>query len=264
MRIAGATVLLTGATGGLGQDMARELAARGARLTLSGRRADVLEPLAKSLDARAVPADLADRADVERLAAECAGVDVLVANAALPSSGELLDYSPDQLDRALMVNLRAPVLLARLLAPAMVGAGRGHIVLIGSLSGKAASRSTSLYSATKFGLRGFAHGFREDLHGTGVGVSLVQPGFVRDAGMFADTGAKAPAGARTVTPRQVTAGVVRAVERNLGEVNVAPPELRLLSAVAGQFPVFAARVQRLSGSAERATRDIVTAQRHRR
>lgn len=94
MRIAGATVLLTGATGGLGQDMARELAARGARLTLSGRRADVLEPLAKSLDARAVPADLADRADVERLAAECAGVDVLVANAALPSSGELLDYSP--------------------------------------------------------------------------------------------------------------------------------------------------------------------------
>ncbi|OEV10824.1 SDR family NAD(P)-dependent oxidoreductase [Streptomyces nanshensis] len=263
MRITGSTVLLTGATGGLGHAMARELAARGAKLILTGRRADALEPVAEEFGARSAPADLADPADVERLAESCADADVLIANAALPSSGDLLDYAPEQIDRALTVNLRAPVMLARLLAPHMIEAGRGHIVMIGSISGKAATKSSSLYNATKFGLRGFAAGFRQDLHGTGVGMSVVQPGFVRDAGMFAATGATPPGGMRTVSPAQVAAGVVRAVERDLGEVNVAPPEMRLLSAIAGQFPGFAEKVQRRT-DAERTIRQMVDAQRGKR
>src|SRR4029453_5378903 len=128
-------------------------------------------PRAAELGARAAAPDLADPEQVERLAAEAGAVDILVANAALPSSGQLLDYTMEQIDRSLAVNLRAPVALARLLAPAMVTAGRGHIVLVGSLSGKVASPETTLYTAAKFGLRGFAHGLRQDLHGTGVGVS---------------------------------------------------------------------------------------------
>ncbi|MGW1893463.1 SDR family NAD(P)-dependent oxidoreductase [Streptomyces sp. NPDC002004] len=260
MRITGSTVLLTGVTGGIGRAIARGLADRGAKLVFTGRRPDALEQVAAEFGARAVAADLADADDVERLADACADVDVLIANAALPSSGDLLDYTPEQIDRALAVNLRAPVILARRLAPGMVDAGRGHIVLVGSISGKAATRSSSLYNATKFGLRGFALGFRQDLHGTGVGVSLVQPGFVRDAGMFAATGAKPPGGMRTVSPQRVAAGVLRAVERDLCEVNVAPPEMRLLSAIAGQFPGFAERVQRRAG-AEGTIRQIVDAQR---
>lgn len=244
MDIAGATVLLTGANGGIGQAIARALTAQGAELVLTGRRADALEPVARELGARTILADLAARDQVERLLDEVGPVDVLIANAALPSSGALLEYTTEQIDRALDVNLRAPIMMARRLAPAMVLAGRGHIVMVGSLSGRTASPEASLYAATKFGLRGFALGFRQDLHGTGVGVSLVQPGFVRDAGMFADTGATPPAGARTVSPEQVAGACVAAIERDRGEVNVAPVELRLGSAVGGLFPGLAARVQR--------------------
>ncbi|MDQ1007349.1 short-subunit dehydrogenase [Streptomyces sp. V4I23] len=263
MRITGASVLLTGATGGIGGALAAELVARGATLTVSGRRAEALRPLAERHGARAVVADLAQPDDVRRLADAAAGTDVLIANAALPSSGDLLDYTPEQVERAFAVNLHAPAMLARLLAPAMVAAGRGHLAFIGSISGKAATKSASLYSGTKFGLRGFALGLRQDLHGTGVGVSVVQPGFVRDVGMFAETGAKPPAGIRTVSPRQVVAGVMRAVERDVAEINVAPLELRLLGAIAGQFPGFAERVQR-GGPGEKTLRRLVAAQRDRR
>ncbi|MFF5448711.1 SDR family NAD(P)-dependent oxidoreductase [Streptomyces sp. NPDC012888] len=261
MEIRGSRVLLTGATGGIGEALASALTARGARLAVSGRREEALRATARTHGADTVLADLADRADVARLARECADTDVLVANAALPASGELLDYTEDQIDRALDVNLRAPVLLSRLLAERMAARGRGHIVLVGSISGKAATRSSSLYNATKFGLRGFALALRQDLAGTGVGVSLVQPGFVRDAGMFARTGAATPNRIRTVTPEQVAEGVVRAVRRDLCEVNVAPLELRLLSAVAGQFPRFAERVQARAAGLDAPVRQIVEAQR---
>ncbi|GAA3195113.1 SDR family NAD(P)-dependent oxidoreductase [Actinocorallia longicatena] len=245
MEIRGATVLLTGANGGLGLAIGRALKAEGAELVVTGRREDALKPVADELGARMVLADLADREQVAALAERAGAIDVLVANAALPSSGELLEYSPEQVDRALDVNLRAPIMLARQLAPAMVAAGRGHLVMVGSISGKTATAASSLYNATKYGLRGFTLGFRQDLHGTGVGVSLIQPGFVRDAGMFHDTGAKTPGGARTSTPRQVARGVLSAIRRNRAEVNIAPFEIRALSAIGGQFPGFSERVQRL-------------------
>ncbi|MFD8949695.1 SDR family NAD(P)-dependent oxidoreductase [Streptomyces xanthophaeus] len=263
MRITGSTVLVTGVTGGIGLTLARSLAAKGARLIVTGRREEALKAVADELGARAVVADLSEASDVARLAEACPETDILIANAALPSSGELLDYTPEQIDRALAVNLRAPVMLTRLLAPRMVAAGRGHIALVGSISGKAATKSSSLYNATKFGLRGFALAFRQDLHGTGVGVSLVQPGYVRDAGMFAATGATPPGGARTVSPDQVARGVIRAVERDLCEVNVAPVELKLLSAIAGQFPAFSERVQSRAG-VDGTVRRIVEAQRRSR
>ncbi|MFF3766536.1 SDR family NAD(P)-dependent oxidoreductase [Streptomyces sp. NPDC001922] len=263
MRIAGSTVLLTGATGGIGRILARQLTARGATLLVTGRRLEALRPVAAELGARPLVADLADRAHVARLAAEAGPVDILVANAALPSSGEALDYSTEEIDRAIDVNLRAPLLLSRLLAPRMVAAGAGHLALIGSICGRTASPSTSLYNATKFGLRGFAHGLRQDLHGTGVGVSIVQPGFVRDAGMFADSGAATPGGVRTVSPGQVAAATVDAIERDRAEVNVAPLELRLGSAIGGLFPGLAARVQRRV-AADGALQQIVESQRKKR
>ncbi|MFF4397489.1 SDR family NAD(P)-dependent oxidoreductase [Streptomyces sp. NPDC001480] len=260
MHIAGATVLLTGVTGGIGGALAAELSARGAELILTGRRREALDPLAGRYGARTILADLADPEDVRRLAAEAAGTQILIANAALPSSGDVLDYTPDQIDRAFAVNLRAPAVLARLLARDMVEAGRGHICFVGSLSGMAATKSSSMYTATKFGLRGFSLSFRQDLHGTGVGVSIVQPGFVRDLGMFANTGSPTPGGVRTVSPERVVRGVVRAVERDVAEINVAPLELKFLTKVASQFPGFSERVQRWVG-AERTMDTIVAAQR---
>jgi short-subunit dehydrogenase len=248
MMLSGGKVLITGATGGIGQAIARALHARGADLLLSGRRADVLEPLAAEVGGRALPCDLAQRADVQRLAVEAAGIDVLVANAALPASGLLTELTQEQIDRMLEVNLRAPIALARALAPAMTERGSGHLVFISSLSGIAASPASSIYSATKFGLRGFALGLREDLRASGVGVSVVLPGFIRDAGMFADAGISLPRGVGTRSPEDVAAAVIRVVEQNRAEVAVAPASLRLGASFAGLAPGIAATFSRRMGS----------------
>ncbi|WKU48840.1 SDR family NAD(P)-dependent oxidoreductase [Streptomyces sp. VNUA116] len=260
MKIAGETVLLTGATGGIGRALAARLTEAGADLIVTGRDAEALRALADGLGARWVAADLADPYDVEHLAQACAGTGILVANAALPASGDLLEYTPEQIDRALAVNLRSAVVLARMLAPAMTAAGRGHLAFVGSMSGKAATPHSSLYTASKFGLRGFAHALRLDLRTAGVGVSLVQPGFVAEAGMFARTGAPLPRGARAVTPDQVASAVLRAVEQDRGEVNIAPVKLRLLCALSVQFPAAAARL-RGRGAPDEGARRIVEAQR---
>ncbi|GAA0237540.1 SDR family NAD(P)-dependent oxidoreductase [Saccharothrix mutabilis subsp. mutabilis] len=248
MHVRGSTVLLTGATGGLGHAIARALTARGARLVLTGRKETELTALAAETGGRALVADLAEPDGVRALVAAAGEVDVLVANAALPANGKLTDFTPEEVRRALSVNLDAPIALTHALVPGMVERRRGHVVLIGSLAGKVTSPYASLYNATKFGLRGFGLGVRQDLAGTGVGVSVVQPGFVRDAGMFADTGAKPPAGMRTVSPEQVAAGVVEAIERNRAEVNVAPVELRVASTLGGAFPGFVEAIQRRTGA----------------
>ena len=245
MKVDGSKILLTGATGGLGAALARAMHAKGARLLLSGRRLDVLEPLAPELSAQAVAADLSQRAEVERLAGQAGDIDILIANAALPATGHLLELSQQQIDTMLAVNFDAPIALVRALAPAMVARGRGHIVLISSLSGKSAGPASSVYSASKFGLRGFAHGARSDLRGTGVGVSVILPGFIRDAGMFADSGVKLPPGVGTSSPEQVASAVVTAVERNRGELSVAPIGVRIGANLAAVFPDFAAAAQRL-------------------
>jgi short-subunit dehydrogenase len=257
------SVLVTGATGGIGHAIARAFAARGARLTLTGRRAEVLEPLAAETGGRAVAVDLAQRDAVDRLAAEAGEVDVLVANAALPASGELESYSVEEIDRALDVNLRAPIVLARLLIPGMVQRGRGHLVFISSLSGKSAQSRTSLYSATKFGMRGFALGIRADLRASGIGVTTVFPGFISDAGMFVDSGAKLPRGTGTRTSEQVAGAVLRGIERNRAEIDVAPVSLRLGASISGLFPDTALRLGARFGG-DRLSADMAAAQRDKR
>jgi uncharacterized protein len=247
VNLVGATVLLTGATGGIGHAIARRLRGAGADLILTGRRTDVLEPLAQEVGARSIASDLAERGAPARLLEEAGTVDVLVANAALPASGLLDSFSVEEIDRALDVNLRAPIVLARLLAPKLADRGSGHLVFISSLAGKAAAPRSSLYSATKFGLRGFALGLRADLHRHGVGVSTVFPGFIRDAGMFAESRAKLPRGVGTRTPDDVARGVQRAIERNRAELDVAPLGLRFGSVFSGVAPAFAERATRRLG-----------------
>jgi short-subunit dehydrogenase len=250
MELAERKALLTGATGGLGRAIAAALAERGASLILSGRKLEALEALKAELPGdghRVLPADLAEPGAAEQLAAEAGEVDVLVANAGLQGAGWLADFTPEQVTRVLRVNLEAPMLMARALFPAMVERGSGQLVFVSSLSGKAASPLTSIYNATKFGLRGFALGLRADLAPKGVGVSLVSPGFVREAGMFADSGAKPPPGMGTTTPGRVGAAVVKAIESDKVEVAVAPFTQRALSHFALASPSIAVRAQ--SGSA---------------
>jgi len=252
MQLHGATVLLTGATGGIGRSIARALDARGARVLLSARREDVLEEIRAELGGRpeCLPADLSDAEGAAALAERAGTVDVLVANAALPASGVIDGFSAEEIDRALDVNLRAPIQLTRTLLPGMLVRGRGHIVFVSSLGGKAASVGSSLYSATKFGLRGFAGGLREDVHGRGVEVTVVFPGFISDAGMLVDSGVALPRWVGTRTPDQVAAAVVEGIEQGRAEIDVAPLALRAGALASSLAPLTMARIQRRLGSAD--------------
>ncbi|MFP3961794.1 SDR family NAD(P)-dependent oxidoreductase [Actinomadura fulvescens] len=263
MDLRGAKVLLTGATGGIGQALAEAFAARGGEVVLTGRRTDVLEPLADRLGGHAIAADLADPDALERLLAEAGEIDVLVANAALPASGLLSDYSTEEIDRALDVNLRAPIVMAKLVGEAMSARGRGHLVFISSLAGKTASGQASLYNATKFGMRGFALALREDLRPHGVGVSTVFPGFIRDAGMFAEAKVDLPRGIGTRSPRDVARATLRAIDKNLAEVDVAPLSLRVGALIGGAAPGLAAAIQRRAGS-DKITQGLAQGQRGKR
>jgi uncharacterized protein len=263
MNLGGRTVLLTGASGGLGQAIARGLARRGASLVVTARRTEVIEPLAAEIGGRAVACDLTDRESLVRLVDEAGPVDVLVANAGNPGSGRIESFTVDEIDRALDVNLRAPIILARLMSEGMAERGGGQLVFISSLSGKAATPRTSIYAATKFGLRGFAQALREDMRPLGIGVSTVLPGFIRDAGMFHDAGAKLPAYVGTKTPEDVANAVVSAIERNRAEVEVAPLGVRLGATITSLAPELAASVQRKLG-ADRVASQMETAQRDKR
>ena len=256
-------VVLTGASGGLGHAIARAVAPRSADLVLTARRTEVLEPLAADLGARVVGCDLSRREDVERLISEAGRVDVLIANAALPASGFLLELTESEIDRMLEVNLRAPIALARAFAPGMVERRRGHLVFISSLSGKAASPASSVYSATKFGLRGFALGLREDLRPHRVGVSVILPGFIREAGMFAESQASLPPGVGTRSPEEVARAVISAIERNRAEMAVAPLPMRVGATIAGAAPGLASAVSRQLGS-DRIAAEIAAGQRDKR
>jgi short-subunit dehydrogenase len=266
MEIGGKAVLLTGATGGLGRAIAQAIAERGGRLILSSRKADELVGLAASLPGeghRVAVADLALEGAAERLVEESGDVDILVANAGLPASGRLDGFTQEHIERALRVNLESPVKMARELFPPMVDRGAGHLVFLSSISGKAATARASLYAATKFGLRGFAFCLRDDLRGTGVGVSVISPGTIRDAGMYADSGAEGgPPGLGTGTPKQVADAVVRSIERNKGEITVAPLRQRALSRFAINAPEISGRVA--GGLAARVADEIAAGQTDKR
>jgi short-subunit dehydrogenase len=265
VQLAGARALVTGATGGIGGAIAGALHARAAHVVLTGRREELLEELRARLGdhAETIAADLSDRDGPARLAQSAGAVDVLVANAALPASGRIEEFTPDAIDRALDVNLRAPIQLTRALLPGMLKRRRGHVVFVSSLSGRVASPRSGIYSATKFGLRGFAAGLREDVEQSGLGVTVIFPGFVSEAGFFAESGVRLPRWVATRTPGQVAAAVVRGIERERAELDVAPLSLRIGTRISELAPVTAARVQRRLGS-ERIADALARAQRDQR
>ncbi len=240
--------------------MASILAASGAELILSGRKQEALDGLASELPGSghsAIAADLGEPGAALDLAARAGVVDCLVANAALPSTGRVTELTDEQVARMLRINLEAPILLGQALLPGMLERREGKLVMIGSLAGKAGSPRSSIYNATKFGIRGFVFGLKPDLVGTGVGVTLVAPGFVREAGMFADSGQTAPAGMGTTTPGQVGEAVVKAIRTDRVEITVAPVIQRTMAHLGLVSPSLSHRVQ--SGSAGQRTAENLAA-----
>jgi short-subunit dehydrogenase len=268
VQLEGKRVLLSGATGGLGRAIAAELAGHGALLVLSSRKAEELDRVGQSLPGgpdrhSTLVADLAEPGAAEKLVERAGDLDGLVANAALPASGRLEDFSSEEVQRAIRVNFESPILMGRAIAMRLAHKGEGHLVFISSLSGKIGSPRSALYSSTKFGLRGFAFALREDMHPHGVGVSIVSPGFVRGAGMWADAEVDPPPMIGTTTPEKVAQSVVRAIERNRNEITVAPLRQRFVAEIGYRHPGIAARLQR-RGGADRIAGDLAAGQSDKR
>ena len=183
-----AVAIVTGASSGIGAATARELALRGATVVLAARRADELEAQVQATrraggEALAIPTDVADPTQVtllvDRTVATFGRVDVLVNNAGANWSRPLASSHPDDITGLLEVNLLGAMLLTRAVLAGMLERRHGAIISVGSLSGRVAMEP--LYSATKYGLRGFSLALRRQLAGSGVSASLVSPGKVRTA-----------------------------------------------------------------------------------
>lgn len=154
----------------------------------------------------------------------------------------MIDHGLDELDRVLDLNLRVPIALARLVGERMVAQGRGHIVFVSSLGGKAVRAGDPLHSATSFGVRGFALALRQEWAPLGVGVSCVNVGPVGEAEVH--HGVALPAGFRPKSAEDVAGGVVRAIRHDKAEVDVADP-VRRAGVVFGQLaPQTAAKLSR--------------------
>jgi short-subunit dehydrogenase len=257
MNLDGACVLLTGGSRGLGPYIARALLAHGARVTLTARSIDDLERVRDSLEPSrmaVVAGDVTNEDDREMMVADAEAafgpLDVLVNNAGIESVLPFPRYGEDDIHALVAVNLDAPIQLCRLVVPGMVARRRGHVVNVASLAGKVAVPYNTVYSATKHGLVGFTLSLRAELHGTGVSASAVCPGFVTEAGMFADrVHAEVPRGTGTwTTPRKVAGAVIRAVERDLADVVVSGPLGKIADVSIAMAPRLTEAIARRTGA----------------
>lgn len=186
------SVIITGASEGIGAACARRFVAEGARVVLAARRPGPLETLAAELrglgaEALVVPTDVADLGACARLVTESerafGRIDVLVNNAGAHFRGPVAERTPDELATMIDVNARAPIVLSRLALPAL-RSSRGAIVNVASIAGMTPLPDAATYSASKFALRAFSIALGEELRGTGVGVTLVSPGPILDTGFL--------------------------------------------------------------------------------
>jgi short-subunit dehydrogenase len=244
------TILLTGASRGIGACIARELAKQHATIVCVSRSRAELETICAQVNAIGgkgigIPFDISD---VEQLPAllrqihqQVGSVDILINNAGIELYRAFQDYSLWEIQSVLSVNLVAAIELTRLLLPTMLEQRSGHIVNIASLAGKKGHPYDSIYSASKAGLLMWGNAIRQELVGTGVGISVICPGYVAQQGMLADTGIPSPPLAGISLPEAVAIAVVRAIEQNKAEVIINQDLVtefltRLLLAVEQFFP----------------------------
>jgi short-subunit dehydrogenase len=253
----GRTALVTGASRGLGVYIARALAAEGMHVALAARDGASLEKLAAELRAAgttaiAVPADVTRLDDLARLVdattSELGRIDVLVNNAGIENVYSFHKLPPEEVDQVIDVNLRATMHLSRLVLPGMLFRGSGHVVNVSSLAGKAGPAYAECYAATKAGIIGFTQSLRASYRPHGVSASVICPGFVGEAGMYADAkrlhGRDAPAVLGESRPEAVAAAVLRAVQRDLPEAIVNPRPVRQMLVFREAAPGFAEKLAR--------------------
>ena len=177
----GSTALVTGATAGIGQAIAMELAALGARVIIHGRDSErgaqvVQEIQSRGGEAQFIAADLADADEVRRLATEAGVVDILVNNAGVYQFGATTDTDDDTFDRHVNLNLRAPYILVQKLVPPMAERGRGAVVNISTMAASTPARQAGIYGATKAGLELLTRVWADEFGRSGVRVNAVAAG----------------------------------------------------------------------------------------
>ncbi|HEY7222439.1 MAG TPA: SDR family NAD(P)-dependent oxidoreductase [Micromonosporaceae bacterium] len=240
MRIAGAVALVTGASSGVGRATACALAGRGATLLLHGRDRTALSEVADRTGGSVLIQELAEPGAARRLADQVSAagtgvVDILVANAGAGFAGEFSTMDEDAPERMIAANLTAPVELTRLVLPGMLERGRGSIVFVTSIAGRAGVAGEAVYAATKAGLDIFAESLRLELRGTGVDVGVLVPGVV--ATRFFDRRGRpyGRAKPRPLPAEAAAAALVRIIETGRAETYL-PGWLRLPVAVRSIAP----------------------------
>jgi short-subunit dehydrogenase len=259
--IVGKTVALTGASGGVGQAIARALATQSATVVAIARTQTGLDRICAEVDALGgrgigIPFDLSDLEElpvlVEKIESLVGPIDILINNAGVEIYQAFQDYTLADLQAVIGLNLLTAMELTRQLLPTMLTRQQGHIVNIASLAGKRGHPYDSVYSASKAGLLMWTDALRQELTVTGVGISAICPGYISGQGMLADTGIPAPSLVGTSTPEMLAKEVLRAIAYNRAEVIVnqdGVTELltRLTVAIAQFWPRFGDAVNQWLG-----------------
>ncbi|MGH7848457.1 MAG: SDR family NAD(P)-dependent oxidoreductase [Candidatus Binatia bacterium] len=184
---AGKVALVTGASRGIGRAIALELGAAGCAVALAARGEARLRAVADEVENQGgeclmVPADLSRDADMHRVVEATlqrwGAVDYLINNAGWGKKASILKGNVEDWDQTFQVNLRAPMVLAKLVLPAMMAKAAGAIINIGSVSAKAGQANVAAYSASKFGLLGFTESLFEEVREHGIKVCAIHPGYV--------------------------------------------------------------------------------------
>jgi short-subunit dehydrogenase len=256
MNLTDKVAIVTGASRGLGEQIAHDLARAGAQVVLAARDDAGLEKVAAAIRtaggcATPVSADIGTASGREKLlaAARAVGpIDVLVNNAGIEITVAVAEQTPEEIEQQVAINLVAPMQLTRAVLPDMLQRNQGWVVMVSSMSGKGATPFNAIYAATKHGLCGFTSSLRLELLETRVHAGVVCPGFVA-GGMWADTGLKAPASMKEVSVDAVVQGVRRVLDGEI-EVLVANGPMRLGLALTALFPRFEAFGQKRMGILE--------------
>ena len=246
MRLQDSVVLLTGATGGMGQAMLDSLVSAGAQVVVAGPDEDALAKIAPRPGSAVhrVRADLRDQADRQMLTEtmrQRSGFNLLI-NAAGVNDFDLFEHQSDeQISSMIDINLTSTMLLSKAMLPLLKRAPEACIVMIGSTFGAIGYPGFASYCATKFALRGFAEALRRELADTHVGVLYLAPRATRTAmNSAAVEEMNAALGVKMDSPQTVAAGLMKSLEKNLSEVHLGFPE-RLFIRLNGLLPQLISR-----------------------
>ncbi len=236
----GKVAIVTGASRGIGQVIAQTLAQKGVKIIAIARSMDNLSKTCQLIEdnggqATPIMADMTQIETIESLIEKATSVygrlDFLVNNAGIEQYQHFKNYDSEYIDNCLITNLHAPILLSKAILPQFLEQDSGHIINIASLAGKKGVSYNSIYSASKSGLIMWTDAMRQELSQTGVNISVVCPGFIRDSGMFHDSGQSAPKLLGSSLPQDVAKGVIKSIQNNSAEVIVNPGPMKPLLAL---------------------------------